>query len=234
MHYTGNELALFSTAKNWKKYFAGFILPHVKGRVLEVGAGLGTITPYLRIEYHSEWVLLEPDEDMANSLKSHFSTQSTDGLCTIINGSIEDLNTELFDTILYIDVLEHIADDSAELLHAANLLREGGKVIVLSPAYQCLFSPFDKAIGHYRRYSKKSLLSTAPATLTPILANYLDSIGFFLSLANRIILQQRYPRQSQINFWDRMLVPVAVVMDRLFLFGFGRSVLLIWTKQTAA
>lgn len=62
-----------------------------------------------------------------------------------------------FDTILYIDVLEHIADDRAELVEAARRLNPGGYLVVLSPAHQWLFTAFDAAIGHVRRYTAKSL-----------------------------------------------------------------------------
>ena len=61
-----------------------------------------------------------------------------------------------FDTILYVDVLEHIADDAAELARARRLLTPEGNLVVLAPAHQSLFSPFDAAVGHYRRYDERT------------------------------------------------------------------------------
>ena len=127
--------------------------------------------------------------------------------------------------ITYIDVLEHIQDDSEELRRSASLLREGGAVIVLAPAYAWLVSPFDKAVGHFRRY-----VAATPANLRPARVFYLDSIGLLLSLANRLFLRQSIPSRWQILFWDRILIPLSRVMDRVIRFRAGRSIVAIWRK----
>ena len=83
----------------------------------------------------------------------------------LLTGTIADIldRPQRFDAVLYIDVLEHIEDDRGELERATRLLREGGYLIVLSPAHQWLFSPFDEAIGHFRRYDRRSLGALQPA-----------------------------------------------------------------------
>ncbi|HTL08754.1 MAG TPA: class I SAM-dependent methyltransferase [Chitinophagaceae bacterium] len=232
INYAGEELELFREASNWKKYFSRFILPHVRGRVLEVGAGLGTTTSYLKRTQYDAWVLLEPDKEMATQLAEECKHDLNESRCLVINGTINDIGPDLFDTIIYIDVLEHIGEDRWEILKASTLLREGGKIIVLSPAFQWLVSPFDKAIGHYRRYTKKTLLALAPPTLKAVVVKYLDTGGLFLSLGNRLLLQQRYPRKAQVYFWDKYFVPIAVFMDRLFLYSFGRSIFVVWQKAS--
>src|SRR5260370_30792037 len=86
------------------------------------------------------------------------------GRCQVQIGTLRNVAAaSLYDTILYLDVLEHIADDAAELAAAANHLAPGGHLVVLGPAHQFLFSAFDEAIGHYRRYNSRRL-----AALTPI------------------------------------------------------------------
>ena len=67
--------------------------------------------------------------------------------------------------MLYIDVLEHIEHDLDELARAASHLAPGGHLVVLAPAHQALFSDFDRAIGHYRRYNRAGLQKLAPAGL---------------------------------------------------------------------
>jgi hypothetical protein len=136
---------------------------------------------------------------------------------------------ERFDAILYIDVLEHIEDDVAELERSAARLRPGGHIIVLSPAHQGLYSEFDKAIGHFRRYSKASLLAAAPPGLRLVEAFYLDAVGMAASLANRLLLRASMPTGGQILFWDRVLVPVSRVIDPIFVRRVGKSVVAIWT-----
>ena len=75
----------------------------------------------------------------------------------MIVGSLRTFSdSPCFDCILYIDVLEHIEDDRAQIDAAARLVRGGGHVVILSPAHHWLFSEFDKSIGHFRRYNKGS------------------------------------------------------------------------------
>ncbi|NIQ14480.1 MAG: methyltransferase type 12, partial [Candidatus Dadabacteria bacterium] len=116
-------------------------------------------------------------------------------------------NSGYYDTILYIDVLEHIEDDYNELQSAKKLLSDTGTLIILSPAHQWLFSEFDEAIGHHRRYTKATLLKIIPDELNLINIRYLDSIGLFASLANRVLMRKSIPSMNQIKFWDRVMVP---------------------------
>jgi len=146
-------------------------------------------------------------------------------------GTLETLgDEEKFDTILYIDVLEHIADDLGELRHAATHLAPEGHLVVLSPAHPFLFSPFDTALGHYRRYTLASLIAVSPGSLKPVRLAYLDSAGLLASLANRLLLAQSIPRLSQILFWDRFLVRISKFMDPLLRHSLGKSVLGIWKR----
>ena len=150
--------------------------------------------------------------------------------CYIRIASTEDLKESRFDTILYIDVLEHIFDDQSELQRASAMLRAGGSLIVLSPAYGCLYTPFDRAIGHWRRYQKQTLEKAAPKECQLDTAIYLDSAGFWASAGNRLFLKQNMPTLRQIHFWDRYLVSISRVLDPLVLHSFGKSILAVWIK----
>ena len=147
----------------------------------------------------------------------------------LVLGDLSTLDSSrLFDAILYIDVLEHIEDDSAELRRAAAHLSPGGALIVLSPAHPFLYTPFDQAIGHYRRYTRQSLRAAAPRNLRRDKLIYLDSVGMLASLANRLLLDQSMPTAAQIHIWDTYLVPCSRVMDPLFFGAVGKSVLGVW------
>ena len=232
--YVGGELGLFAHATNWKRYWSGKLSPYLKGDVLEVGAGIGTNTVLLRPRVQGVWTCLEPDEKLVVELKSVLTRNKLDESCRIVTGTVSDLPAdERFDTILYIDVLEHIPDDSAELARAAQHLRPAGRVVVLSPAHQWLFSEFDKSIGHCRRYSRQTLLGATPETLRPVKCFYLDACGLFLSLSNRLLLHQSLPTVKQILFWDRIVVPFSRLMDALLLYRAGKSVVAVWQRQNA-
>ena len=101
---------------------------------------------------------------------------------------------------------------------------------MLAPAHQFLFTPFDQAVGHFRRYSKTTLLETAPRSLHIERLAYLDSLGALASLGNRFLLQSDMPRIRHIKVWDGILVPLSRILDPLMRYSIGKSVLAIWRK----
>ncbi|HEY2844020.1 MAG TPA: class I SAM-dependent methyltransferase, partial [Bryobacteraceae bacterium] len=182
--YVGGELELFEKARNWKAYWRAQIRAFVRGDVLEVGAGIGANTLTLADLDYRRWTCLEPDAALASRV-----TLPPGGRHESAVGTIADLPADArFDALLYIDVLEHIEDDAGEMVRAASRLNPGGTVIVLSPAHPFLFTPFDAAIGHFRRYTRASLRAAAPATLHIEKLVYLDAAGMLASAANRLLL----------------------------------------------
>ena len=179
-----------------------------------------------------QWTLLEPDPELFQILKQRMSDGSQYSNCILKNQTISGIDkTKKFDTIIYIDVLEHIEDDKKEMQLSADLLKTNGHLIILSPAFPFLYSPFDKEIGHFRRYTSTSLKTAIPASLEMVKLKYLDSVGFFASLANKLALQQKYPTEKQISLWDKWMIPVSKITDKLFFHSFGKSILGIWKKS---
>lgn len=228
--YVGEELGLFAHAHNWKAYVASSLARFASGRVLEVGAGLGATTAALCGLTHTHWTALEPDAALLAAVEARIAAGALPATVMPRLGTTADIAGARFDTILYIDVLEHIEDDRAELARAAALLAPGGRIVVLSPAFQTLYSPFDAAIGHYRRYTRCTLAAVAPPGLAAEASFYLDSAGAALSLANRLLLRQSQPTAAQIATWDRFVIPVSRVLDRLAAPLVGRSVVTVWRK----
>ncbi|MGH6989831.1 MAG: hypothetical protein ACREE3_08025, partial [Stellaceae bacterium] len=109
-------------------------------------------------------------------------------------------------------------------------LAETGTLIVLAPAHPFLFSAFDAAIGHYRRYTKATLLSAAPPGLSLRWCRMLDSVGFFASLGNRMLLRSAEPSVAEIAIWDRMMVPVSRLIDPAIGYRFGKSIVAVWAQ----
>jgi len=231
--YVGGELDRFAGARRWKAYWASQIEPFVRGEVLEVGAGIGTNTLTLCDPLRHRWTCLEPDPSLADRLRTAIASAPLGSATRVTVGTTRDLQSvPSFDSVLYIDVLEHIEDDREELRRASKLLRPGGHLIVLAPAHQFLYSAFDKAIGHYRRYSRRDLVGTAPSTVSVRRAVYLDAVGLAASLANRLALRQSLPTAAQIQFWDHMIVPVSRLLDPLLAFTLGKTVVVVWAKPS--
>jgi len=228
--YVGQELDLFAAVVNWKSYWSVQIRPFVAGDVLEVGAGIGSNTHFLDPGGAGRWVCLEPDSQLIARLAGNLETSGTRRTCETICGTLESLKNQQFDTIIYIDVLEHIEKDREELAAAASLIRPGGRIIVLSPAHQRLFNPFDSTLGHFRRYDRPMLRDISPAGLPLIRLRYLDSVGLCASAANLLFLRQSVPTKGQLRFWDHWMVPLSRVLDKLLLYTAGKSILAIWQK----
>jgi SAM-dependent methyltransferase len=233
-HYVGSELELFAGAGHWKAYFSSVLRPFVAGRVLEVGAGIGANITFLCNDRVVDWTSLEPDPVLARRIAAQTGSGAMPSGCRVVTGTIEGLEqTAQFDAILYIDVLEHIADDAAELGRARGHLASLGHLIVLAPAHNFLFSRFDRAIGHHRRYDRTGLLAIAPPNLSLVKCAMLDCAGFFASLANRALLAQSLPTARQIAFWDDVLVPLSRRLDPVFGFRFGKTIVAVWRAVAA-
>ena len=230
--YVGGELEIFQHATCWKAYYARGLRRFILGDVLEVGAGLGATSRFLCDGTQRSWTCLEPDPALHRQLEASLRATPLPSSGRTLQGTVASLPPdERFDTILYVDVLEHIEDDRKELALSAARLRNGGHVVVLAPAHQALYSPFDQAIGHFRRYSRPSLLAAAPSTLRPVAAYYLDAVGMAASLANRLLLRASMPSPGQLKFWDRVLVPASRVIDPILAHRVGKSVVAIWTRS---
>lgn len=232
--YIGDELSLFEQAKNWKNYYASFIRPYLKNYILEVGAGIGSTTQHLIAQAQvSSWLCIEPDASLFAKIEQAIAQQQLPSVCKGFSGVLSELDAQLHqaDAILYIDVIEHIEDDLAELLLAEKYLKPGGYLIILVPAHQYLYSPFDEAIGHYRRYSRQSLLEVLPKNLQVKKNLYLDSVGFSASWIQKKFLKQTYPKLSQIKLWDNYMIPISQIMDPILGYHFGKSILLIAQKN---
>jgi SAM-dependent methyltransferase len=228
--YVGSELDLFAAVRNWKSYWAEQIRPFVGGDIVEVGAGIGSNTRFLDAGGSGQWVCLEPDPELTRQLARNCAETKTRQAYEAICGTLQSLGDRQFDTIIYIDVLEHIENDREELNTAANHLRPGGHLIVLAPAHQRLFTPFDAAIGHFRRYNRGMLGNIAPASLCLKRMRYLDCAGLAASGANLLFLRQSMPTKAQLRFWDNCIVPISRLFDKVLLYSIGKSVLAIWQK----
>lgn len=227
--YAGSELELFSQAVRWKRYWADEVARFVWGDVLEVGAGIGSTARLFANADVASWTALEPDERLVARIGSSLPSGGFPPHYSVRAATIADVpEVPSFDLILYIDVLEHIEDDGPELRRASRRLRPGGRIVVLAPAHQLLFSAFDAAIGHYRRYDRGSLSALTPEHLVLDEVRYLDSVGLLASAGNRFLLRSSTPTWSQISLWDRVLVPASVVIDRLTANRFGKSVIAVF------
>lgn len=229
--YSGNELRVFSSAKNWKAYWTQEIKPFLGDCILEVGAGIGATAAALNFRTYRKWVALEPDEKLCSVIRGEIARGALPADLEVRTGTSRALSPdETFDTILYIDVLEHIEDDARELVKAAQHLQKDGCLVIVAPAHNFLYSEFDRKIGHFRRYDKGMLRSVIPEGLEIRRLRYLDSVGLLASLANRMLLRSDSPTHGQVQLWDRFMVRSSRWLDPLFGHGLGKSIVCVLKK----
>ena len=229
--YPGSELDVFKDAHTWKQYWSSEIRPYIHGAVLEVGGGIGTNVPYISHEQVTSITLLEPDQELAERARTE-APQAVNGIpVDARNGNIQSLDAATqYATIMYIDVVEHIEKDREEVADAVRHLSAGGHLIVLVPAYNFLYSEFDKAIGHYRRYSRGTLTALHPPGCELVRIVNLDSVGLMASLVNKLFLKQSIPTAGQVRLWDRVLVKTSILLDPLTGYLAGKTLVAVWRK----
>jgi len=222
------ELEFFDAAKNWRRYQFENILKYINSSVLDVGPGTGNNIQYYK-DKASQITLLEINKNLANSLKLKFDD---DKKIIVLNTDIHSQEKK-FDTILYMDVLEHIEDDKKEINKALKQLNSGGNLIFFVPAYQFLYSDFDKAIGHIKRYNKKFFLSfKKDENITIIELKYIDSIGFFIAVLNKLFNKDNKESIGWgVKIWDKLIF-LSKIMDLISLNKFGKSLFCIMKKNS--
>ena len=225
--YEGWELEHFDNSVNFRNYQNNLFKNHLRGHVAEVGPGNGE-----NLKIYKDKVeileLYEPSKILFDNLISKFGSDEK----FIINNEVFSLKENTYDSILYLDVLEHIENDDKEVVKAFNSLKEGGKLIINVPAFQHLYSSFDKDVKHFRRYSKKTLLNLFEnLNYSSYELKYYDSIGYLLSIMSKILTKNYKKNFNQkIKIWNS-LIPLSKILDKLIFHSFGKSLLLIITKN---
>jgi SAM-dependent methyltransferase len=211
------DLERLGTAKHFFDWVLGEFDPYLRGRILEVGAGLGTITRNLLDRYADIAVVcLEPAENLFDDLASYAALTPRVVALRQTLADYEIRPDQRFDAVMYLNVLEHIADDAAELRLAATALRPGGAVLVFGPALEWLYSELDYKAGHYRRYSVRRLRGLAEAAgLEVVSARYFDVLGVLPYLVVYRLLRQQDITGSTMWAYDRVAVPLSRSIQRL-------------------
>jgi hypothetical protein len=128
-------------------------------------------------------------------------------------------------------VLEHIEHDVEELSQVKRLLKKGGHIIVYSPALPVLMSDFDRSIGHYHRYTRKSVTSKMEkAGYTVQHFRYVDFLGTFLWFIKFKVLKSKVLGQQSVALFDSLVVPIMAKMEHLISIPFGKNVFIVGSK----
>ncbi len=227
MKYEGLELENFDRAHIWRKYIFFLIKKYFKDDLLEVGAGIGSFTKNY-FDKFSNISLTELDENNLNELKKKFGDNKN---IKIFNNFTKNLHDN-FNTIIYLNVLEHIKNDIDEINESLKKLNTGGHLIFLVPAGNKLYGKFDKAVGHFRRYELDFFKKNKFQNGDVIDLYRLDCLGYFLYFINQLIFKnETYPSKLKIFIWDKFFTPLTIIFDRLSNYKFGKNIMCIIKKR---
>lgn len=230
--YTVLDQERMEHAKRYLEWQFAMAEQHLGPRVVEVGCGLGNFTQHL---LHRDLVVgidVEP-RCIENNRKRFAGQANLTSVCLdILSPEFLELRRYEPVSIACLNVLEHVRDDGMALAQMHAVLPAGGTVVLIVPAFESLYGPIDKALGHYRRYSKQGLKRVAQdAGFEPRILRYINSAGFFGWWFNARVLKKTEQSAAQIKVFDAVVVPVLARVERWMEPPVGQSVFAVLVKS---
>lgn len=234
--YGTETLEVISEAVRFNRWMYQTIRPHCKGNILEAGSGIGNISQFF-LNDGSDITLSDFDTEYLPRLQQRYGKYPN--LKGVYRLDLSDKEMEVthaallgsFDTVFALNVLEHVEDQAQALKNMHKLLRKGGKVLILVPAFQCLFNGFDEQLEHFRRYTAKSLkMELERAGFVVERSRYFNFIAILGWFISGTILRKRIIPAGQMRFYNA-LVPVWKLLDMLFYRFAGISVIQVGKKE---
>ena len=224
-----SDLEIMAQAKNYRNWMYRLLAPSIGQRILEVGAGIGNFT-----ELFLDRELIVPSDkhqSCVEYLKTRLNTSpNVKPFQLDLENPAADQNLSdfSFDTVICVNVLEHVQDDLRALSYMHSVLAPGGRLVLLVPAFQFLYGSVDRAIQHHRRYTRKDLIPKMRQTGFKIeKAFYMNVIGMFGWFWNNRIMKIEEENSAQIGLFDHYIAPLAERIERLVPPPFGLSLIVI-------
>jgi SAM-dependent methyltransferase len=220
------EFAALQQARNYRKALLHQLEPYLRGRVLEVGAGIGQLTGSIKtLPGVAEVVSVEPEPGFHRIFRMAHPGQA------LIEGTVENVPRDgSWNSVLSVNVLEHIRDDQSELTAYRELLAPAlGHLCLFVPARPELYSPIDRDFGHHRRYTHPELSSKLRQAGFEILRlRYFNFVGYLGWWLNFRLLKRRRFDPKAVFWFDRLIFPPAHWMEaNLFPAPLGQSLLAV-------
>jgi SAM-dependent methyltransferase len=235
VEYIGKDLEAMDFAENYHRWILDLFKPYLGKHLVEVGAGTGSFSQLLLETKPESLGLVEPSE-MFVALQENLSNSTGAAnieffrnIFTQVADKIRTANPP--DTVIYINVLEHIEDDALELEAVNRTLADHGRVCIFVPSMPFLFSEFDKKIGHFRRYTKKELIEKCETAGFKIrVARYFDFLGILPWLVKYRLMRSLTMESGAVQLYDRVAVPIIKPLENLVQPPVGKNLLVVAEK----
>ena len=234
--FAAADLEVMSDAQNYVQWiFSDLIAPQLGRSVLEIGSGIGTFsTRIVTLPNVERLTCVEIDASCAEAARQALTAVPTKKVVEHIVGDYFNapLAKDNYDAALLINVLEHLRDDRAAVRKARSELRMDGRLVIFVPAFELLMSDLDRRLAHYRRYttgSLRQLLEGAGFTVTAL--RYYNLTGFLGWLWRFRILGRTEQSPGLVRFFDRVVLPVQLRVERTLQLPVGQSVYAVAKKR---
>ena len=211
-------------AVHYADWIYSLMAPYLGNRVLEVGAGHGTLTDRL---LDGRTVTATDVSPRCVSVLEDRYAGSDD--VTVLQADVDDApDLGQFDAVVLVNVLEHIADDARALRSLEKALGSGGRLVLYVPAFEALYSDFDRRIGHHRRYHAEQLRDlVTEAGLEVVDLRYVNLVGAAAWWVLATKLGQTPTKRWSAMTFDRLVVPVVSRLERRWPPPAGQSLLCV-------
>lgn len=229
--YAGKDLEAMQFARRYHRWIIDEVRPYFGKQIAEVGAGCGNLTEFLLEEPIDSITAFEPSSNMFRLLEERHQAEErvtpiNDFFSRDAGGIARD-----YDSVVYINVMEHIEDDGAEIRRAYDALKPNGHLVIYVPALAWLYSEFDRSIGHFRRYHKRDLVNAVSgAGFEVVQAKYFDSLGIIPWYVSAVLLR-RSINSNSVALYDRLAVPVMSRVERYLPPWIGKNLLVVGRKS---
>ncbi len=236
LEYAGRDLESMDFARNYHRWILDLFAPHLGRRLVEVGAGTGSFSELLLERAPESLALVEPSAEMHRRLVERVGGPRTGTRVRAFNdtfaGAAAGIREERPDSVIYVNVLEHVEDDEAELRAVRDALAPGGRLFVFVPAFAWLYGSFDRQVGHKRRYTRGGLnAKCARAGFRVLKSVYFDAAGVLPWWVKYRLLRSEEMEPAAVRFYDRFCVPALRRAEALVPPPLGKNVLLVAEKK---
>jgi SAM-dependent methyltransferase len=223
-------LVSISRANKFNAWMYSKVKPYLGEDNLEVGSGIGNISSFV-VNDGYKLIFSDLRDQYLEVLKAKYPKNPTLEL-DLVDSDFRTRYVNLqgkFDCIFAMNVIEHIENDRLALENINWLLKPGGSMFILVPAYMALYNGFDKILEHYRRYTLNSLISVLPESNILEKKFYFNSIGILGWYIFGTILKRRTISEGNMSIYN-LILPIVKVMDFLVQGKIGLSAIVVSRK----
>lgn len=226
---SGKTLESMSQATWYNRWIKNQFSQYLSGEILEIGCGIGNFSSHLA--NYGNLTAIDINKSYMKEANKKMGNRVSVGFGDIEKGKFF-FKKRVFDTVVCLNVLEHIKDDKKALKNIYELLAPGGILILLVPMHRFLFNLIDQSINHFRRYEKNELKEILRNNNFEIFKiknlNFLGSIGWFIA---GTLFKDRQISEGKIKIFN-LISPIFLFLENIIEPPFGTSLLVVARKKS--